>query len=351
VTDPPFPFPRPIREIAKRWVPSKARRPDAPKLGALALATPLLMEPVPGGTTPFHREIVRRYGGCGLPATEVVRADHLLESASRNRRLEGIEQEPPPLAITLWEPDVGRLERCAAAVRDLGGSVLLLDLAGPLRGSRSVDSGAGLLDTGHEVARRVRVVVREARIPVAVRIALGTHPGRFTAPHLACVARDEGASLVVVEGRFASGFALGFADWMAIARVKAAVDGIVIAGSGDLTEPAEVAAALALAGVDGAMIGGAALARPWLYRDTIAWLEGRSACAPPAPSTLARDLLEYLDRLRFRHPDGLAARIARREVARLTAGLPGARRLRRAIRDASTPSAVRTAVRRHLPRD
>ncbi|MEA1950079.1 MAG: tRNA-dihydrouridine synthase, partial [Planctomycetota bacterium] len=66
-----------------------------------------------GFTNYAYRRILRRFGGVGLPATEMVSARGVLEMDARGEhapeRLWGVADEPRPLAVQIWDNDPGTL--------------------------------------------------------------------------------------------------------------------------------------------------------------------------------------------------------------------------------------------------
>ena len=87
--------------------------PQALHIGTLLIDPPVLQAPMAGFTNYAYRQIVRRLGGVGLPATEMVSARGFLHIDARSGefpdRLWGVRDEPRPLAVQIWDNDPASL--------------------------------------------------------------------------------------------------------------------------------------------------------------------------------------------------------------------------------------------------
>ena len=92
--------------------------------------------------------------------------------------------------------------------------------------------------------------------------------------------RKAGAAAVAVHGRTREQYYAGSADWDIIRRVKEALT-IPVIGNGDVTGPESAERMLRETGCDAVLIGRAARGNPWIFRQTIHYLETGGA-APQA---------------------------------------------------------------------
>ncbi len=81
-----------------------------------------------------------------------------------------------------------------------------------------------------------------------------------------------GGQAVAVHGRTRVQMYEGKADWNVIKQVKEAVR-IPVIGNGDVQTPQDAKRMLEQTGVDGVMIGRAALGNPWMIYRTVRYLE------------------------------------------------------------------------------
>ena len=119
----------------------------------------------------------------------------------------------------------------------------------------------------------------------------------------------------------------GRADWDEIARIKPHIS-IPLIGNGDLDSPEAATEAFRRYGVDGVMIGRAALGRPWLFRQVQAALAGEPIPPPPSPEQMRGLLSEHYRLLVEQHGAERGGIQFRKIACRYAQGWPGARRFR-----------------------
>ncbi|NQT15105.1 MAG: tRNA-dihydrouridine synthase family protein, partial [Planctomycetes bacterium] len=153
--------------------------PEPLRIGPVVVDPPLLMAPMAGFTNHAFRRILRRFGGVGLLATEMVRAHSLVGMASRSDeipgRLWGVADEPRPLAVQLWDSDPGLLAEAGARLaHEWNVSVIDVNFGCPAKQvSLKAKSGAYLLQWPDRVGAMVERVVRACRpVPVTAKIRL-----------------------------------------------------------------------------------------------------------------------------------------------------------------------------------
>lgn len=321
------------------------------KLGPVVVDPPLFQAPLLDYTNHFFRLLVQEFGGVGLTCTELVHARGLVESYERTgqwpEQLWGVESEPRPLAIQLWDSDPEWLSRGVALVAsELAPSVVDLNFGCPsYRVAQDSAGGAALLKTPERLAELVAVAVEAARgIPITVKIRLGWDPSRPVADRVARLVEQAGAAGLCVHGRYAVQRMGGKADWEAIAAIRQHLRHIPLIGNGDITTAEAARRAFIHYGVDGVMIGRAAVARPWIFRDIAAALAGRPIPPPPSLMEQREILLRYVDRLAESLAPRRALILAQKYACRFVYGRAGASKLRLAISQARSVGELRRIV-------
>lgn len=328
------------------------------QIGPLRITPPVLMAPMAGFTDFAFRRLVRGLGGCGLLATEMVSAREFFHRGQRRRelpeRLWGVAEEPRPLAVQLWDNDPALLADVAAIVaHQLGASVIDLNFGCPAPDvAVKAQSGAYLLQYPDRVGQIVaRVAAACAPTPVTAKIRLGFSQKAITAVAVAQAIEDAGGAAVTIHGRTADQMYRGKADWEQIAAVKARLRRIRVVGNGDLRTPDDVLAAFRRYGVDGVMIGRAALGQPWLFRQIQAALHGQPIPAEPSATEKRQLLLEHLQLLVERYGPKRGTVLMRPAAVRYGYGLPGAKIFRAQISQAANPQQFAEIVERYFPSD
>ncbi|PAE14705.1 tRNA dihydrouridine synthase DusB, partial [Virgibacillus sp. 7505] len=139
-------------------------------------------------------------------------------------------------------------------------------------------------------------VVDAVKKPVTVKMRIGWDEDHIYAIENARAVERAGGSAVAVHGRTRVQMYEGVADWNIIGDVKKAVN-IPVIGNGDVATPQDAKRMLDEYGVDGVMIGRAALGNPWMLYRTIQYLENGTLPPEPTPREKIEVCLIHLDRL------------------------------------------------------
>ncbi len=326
------------------------------QIGPLLIDPPLFQAPMAGFTNYPYRQLLRRLGGVGLPATEMVSARGFVHLEARDgqppERLWGVADEPRPLAVQIWDNDP---ETLAAVGRRLVEvyrvSVIDINFGCPVRDvSEKAESGSYLLRFPDRVGEIVARVVAACRpTPVTAKIRLGCARDTINAIDVAQAIQSAGGAAVTVHGRTAADMYRGTADWDEIARIKPHLSRIPLIGNGDIQTPEAAAAAFARYGVDGVMIGRAALGRPWLFRQAAAAFRGEPIPTEPTPLEQRQLLLELFHGTVDRFGPAKGTVMMRTHACCYGQGRSGARAFRREIATAAGPDEFVAVVERDFP--
>ena len=328
------------------------------RIGLVKIDPPLLQAPMAGFTDYAYRQIVRQFGGVGLFATEMVRARGFLEIGAGGerlpRRLWGIEEEPRPLAVQIWDNDPGVLAAVGARLaREFSVSVIDINFGCPVkRVTEKARSGSYLLRYPERVGAMVARVVRACDpVPVTAKIRLGATRDAINAIEVARAIEEAGGAAVTVHGRTAQEMFRGQADWDRIAEVKRHLSRIPLVGNGDLKTPRSVLDAFRRYQVDGVMIGRGAIRKPWLFRQAQAALAGEPIPPDPTLDEQRRLLLDHYRLLVERFGERRATILVRKHAGQYAQGQRGARVFRASVVRATTPEQFLAVVQQLFPRD
>ncbi len=317
---------------------------------------PVLQAPMAGFTNYAYRQIIRRLGGVGLPAAEMVSARGFVEMCRRSDafpdRLWGVRDEPRPLAVQIWDNDPAVLAAVGRRlVEQFRVSVVDINFGCPVRDvSERARSGSYLLRYPDRVGEIVaRVVEACAPTPVTAKIRLGVTRDSITAIDVAQAIEAAGGAAVTVHGRTADEKFTGSADWAAIAAIKPHLKHIPLIGNGDLRTTQSVVEAFDRYGVDGVMIGRAGLSRPRLFRQAQAALAGEPIPSDPTLQQQRQLLLDYYRLVVERFGRQKGAVLMRRYACHYAQGRRGARAFRAHVSTVSTPEEFTAVVERYFP--
>jgi tRNA-dihydrouridine synthase B len=132
----------------------------------------------------------------------------------------------------------------------------------------SKGAGAGVLKDIDLMVRLTSAVVKSTSLPVTVKTRLGWDDNSKNIEEVAERLQDVGIKALTIHGRTRAQLYKGEADWSLIAKVKNNPRiHIPIFGNGDIDSPQKALEYKSRYGVDGIMIGRAAIGYPWIFRE------------------------------------------------------------------------------------
>lgn len=316
-------------------------------IGNCQIANRIALAPMAGITGVTYRRICHRFGA-GLVVTELVSARGIRHDPKLRTQYRYLEISPDeqPVAIQLFGADP---EDFAIAIErilthPLLSKCSLIDInAGcPVHKVSTNGSGSALLlrpEVLGEIMSRSVAAAAQAGIPVTAKIRIGWDRERINASEIALRLEAAGASAVFVHGRTRDQLYSGTADWGTIATVKRAVR-IPVYGNGDVCSPEDARRMIQETGVDGVMIGRAALGNPWIFRETAALLSGSPVSARPTVAEKIIIILEHIDGLIEQRGEEVGVREMRKHLAHYLRGTHGVAALKKTAMIAATRAEV-----------
>jgi nifR3 family TIM-barrel protein len=152
----------------------------------------------------------------------------------------------------------------------------------PVKKVVSKGAGAAVLKDIDLMVRLTKAVVQSTSLPVTVKTRLGWDHDCINIEEVAERLQDVGIKALAIHGRTRCQLYKGAADWEPIARVKENPRiNIPIFGNGDIDTPEKAVLFKNKFGVDGIMIGRAAIGYPWIFNEIKHFIQTGDHLPPP----------------------------------------------------------------------
>ena len=312
------------------------------QIGDIRIDDPVFLAPMSGISDLPFRRIVKRYGA-GLVFSEMIASRAMIRHSRESLKMSTTCDGEFPLAVQLagCEPDV--MAEAARMNVERGADIIDINFGCPVKKIVNKFSGSALMRDEELAIDIMAATVKAVDVPVTVKMRLGWDDQSLNAPVLAKAAQDVGVQMVTVHGRTRCQMYKGEANWSAIAAVKQAVD-IPVIVNGDVLTPKDAKEAMEQSGADGVMIGRGAQGKPWVLRDTIAYINGRPIPEAPDMDELHALIREHYDAIMDYYGEKRGVGLARKHLAWYFNGFPNVAGFRNEINTIKDADAVRAKI-------
>jgi tRNA-dihydrouridine synthase B len=242
---------------------------------------PLLLAPMEDVSDPPFRAICKD-NGADLMYTEFISSEGLIRDAMKSRQKLDIFDYERPVGIQIFGGDEESLSLAAKIVETTSPDLLDINFGCPVKKVALKGAGAGVLKDVDLMVRLTEAVVKSTSLPVTVKTRLGWDDNSKNIEEVAERLQDVGIKALSIHGRTRSQMYKGEADWTLIGKVKNNPRiHIPIFGNGDIDSPQKALEYKNRYGIDGIMIGRAAIGYPWIFREIKHYLLTGELLAPP----------------------------------------------------------------------
>lgn len=234
------------------------------------------LSPMSGVTdAPFRRLCQSLAGGrVGMLVSEFVSTDAAHHLGPKNHKAMRFYADERPFCMQIFGAVPQRMVHGAVRSQELGADFLEVNAGCPVPKVTGKGGGAGLLRDLPLLARILRDIKKEIRIPLLLKCRVGWDEHSVNIRETLRIAEGEGVELLTIHGRNRVQGYKGLADWDLIGATAAQAV-IPVAGNGDVQSVTVALERLRRYPVAGLGIGRAALHNPWLFGQIADAYEGK----------------------------------------------------------------------------
>lgn len=226
---------------------------------------PLFLAPMEDITDPSFRFLCKKFGA-DVMYTEFISSDGLIRDGEKSVKKLDIFEYERPMGIQLYGHLVESMVEATQRAVKAKPEIIDINFGCPVRKIANRGAGAGMLANIPLMMEMTRAIVEVSPIPVTVKTRLGWDDSSKNILEVAEQLQDQGIKALTIHGRTRAQMYKGTADWTLIGKVKENPRmQIPIIGNGDIAHPLDAKEAFDKYGVDGIMIGRAAVGKPWLF--------------------------------------------------------------------------------------
>ncbi len=289
---------------------------------------PLLLAPMEDVSDPPFRAVCKD-NGADLMYTEFISSEGLIRDAIKSKQKLDIFDYERPVGIQIFGGDEEAMAMSARIVDAVNPDLLDINFGCPVKKVVSKGAGAAVLKDIELMVRLTKACVNATTLPVTVKTRLGWDDTSKNIVEVAERLQDIGIKALSIHGRTRSQLYKGEADWRLIAEVKNNPRiHIPVFGNGDIDSPEKALEYKNRYGVDGIMIGRAAIGYPWIFNEIKYYLQTGSHLATPTIGQRINVIKKHLQRSIEWKGEILGMLEMRRHYANYLKGLPNIKEYR-----------------------
>ncbi len=241
----------------------------------------MLLAPMEDVSDPPFRAVCKA-NGADLMYTEFISSEGLIRAAAKSRQKLDVFDYERPIGIQIFGSDIESMRESAVISAAAGPDLIDINYGCPVKNVACRGAGAALLRDIPKMVQMTEAIVKATTLPVTVKTRLGWDESTKNVTEVAERLQDIGIQALSIHGRTRVQMYKGEADWRLIAEVKNNPRiQIPIFGNGDIDTPQKALEYKNRYGVDGVMIGRAAIGYPWIFREIKHYVKTGEMLAPP----------------------------------------------------------------------
>lgn len=311
-------------------------------LGALKLKSNLILAPMAGITDlPFR--MFNRAFGCELAFVEMLNVRSIGHKSKKTLIMLSTLAKDKPLGVQILGCEEKFILRGLDVLKNHKFDILDFNAACPVKKVVRRGEGSGLLKEPKKLAKLVKIIVKESKWPVTVKIRSGWDKDSVNARDVALSCEDAGVDGIFIHGRTKMQGYGGTVDYGVIREVKKAVKIPVIA-SGDILSPELAKRMLDETGSDALAIARGALGNPWIFNDIASFFKTGIIPKRRSEEVVIDTMMKHLDMCIEFYGERVGVVIFRKFFAWYTRGFRKIRQLREKCSRVKTRSQMEEAI-------
>jgi nifR3 family TIM-barrel protein len=242
---------------------------------------PLLLAPMEDVSDPPFRYVCK-HNGADLMYTEFISSEGLIRNAAKSIAKLDIFEYERPIGIQIFGSDVEPMRESAIIASAAHPDLIDINYGCPVKNVACRGAGAALLRDVPKMVQITSEIVKSTHLPVTVKTRLGWDDTTKNVEDVAERLQDIGIKALTIHGRTRVQMYKGDADWTLIGRIKDNPRiNIPVFGNGDIDSPEKALEYKNTYGVDGIMLGRAAIGYPWIFNEIKHFLKTGEHLPPP----------------------------------------------------------------------
>jgi nifR3 family TIM-barrel protein len=200
--------------------------------------------------------------------SEFISSEGLIRDAIKSRQKLDIFDYERPVGIQIFGGDEEAMALSSKIVSTVHPDLIDINFGCPVKKVVCKGAGAGVLKDVDLMIRLTKAVIDSTDLPVTVKTRLGWDDSSINIDEVAERLQDIGVQALSIHARTRAQMYKGHSDWSHIARVKNNPRiTMPIFGNGDIDSPEKALQYKNEYGIDGIMIGRAAIGYPWIFNE------------------------------------------------------------------------------------
>ncbi len=303
------------------------------KIGNVELENNLILAPMAGVTDlPFR--VLCKEQGAGMVCTEMASSRAIFHNDEKTKKLLNTQGEKRPISFQIFGSDEETMGYSAEILSEFA-DIIDINMGCPAPKVVKNGDGSKLLLDLEKAEKIIQAVVKNATVPVTLKIRKGWDKEHVVATQIAQIAEKNGISAITVHGRTRTEFFSGEVDYDIIKKVKETVK-IPVIGNGNIVDGQSAKKMFEKTGVDGIMIGRGSLGNPWIFKKIKYFLETGEELVCPSIKERKLAIEKHIRLSTEEKGENVAIHEIRKHISWYTKNLPDSSEFRNKVNHTQT---------------